>query len=223
MNSKRRGKATNFRSGRCRRLSAARPVTTNTGAKSIKSDLRLERLRQIEIDQACTAFHEAGHAVLLLACGAKWVKPWIAPKEHFGLNTEKAFNGSCGHSEVRGKIKLAMVGYAGHLAEGIATDSRCGGDILWTLSDFNETEHKVQWIGSGTDRAYTEELVHERRRVHAFEQCGLILREHWRAVSGIAFHVHSFHRMEFNPSDLKKERWDGLLEPVDLPQDQQCY
>jgi hypothetical protein len=178
----------------------------------------MERWRQIEEDRTCSAFHEAGHAVLGLACGAKWVKPWIARSEQFNLTTERAFLGRCQRSAMRGKINLAMVGYAGPLAEDVVRAYRRGQDVAWTFADFNTIDYDLQWTGSDTDRAHTDNLVYERSRVRAFEQCGLILREHWRAVSGIAFHVHSLHKTEFKPSDLRKEHWDGLLEPVEFRQ-----
>jgi hypothetical protein len=177
----------------------------------------MQRWRQIEEDRICSAFHEAGHAVLALACGAKWVNPWIAPIEQVDLTTKRAFSGRCQRSVIRGKINLAMVGYAGPLAEDVSRAYRRGQDVHGTFADFNTIDYDLQWTGSDTDRAHTDDLVHERSRVRAFKQCGMILKEHWRAVSGIAFHVHSLHKKEFKRCDLKKKRWDGLLEPVDLP------
>lgn len=164
-----------------------------------------------------------------LFCGSPFCQPWMAERiEDFDLQKQIAFRGQNQRGEVLGKINRAMVGFAGLAAESIASHFEDKGEITSLEAIWDCLEYDIRFDASRSDHESVYQLA-ERFHLRAFEYCLAVLNDHWRAVSGIAFHLHRGDCKKFLPSALGRSRWAGLLLPdlvskiAETPVAQGCF
>jgi hypothetical protein len=167
------------------------------------------------------AWHEAGHAVMILALGCPMAKinifrnprPCIELKSWFG-NV-----GQCG-PEVKGKANQAMIGLSGGITDYLREDkiyreeNDDDVDNGWPDHEINayEIADAIDYgeVGiSPTDQEMIQ--IHPRWRIRTISRCLSILRANWRAIEGIAKEAHDNYRGQIYPTERYLAAFAGKL------------